>query len=219
MSLLLNNPLASGLSSEEQVELERISHQKSFTAGVELFSQHSLAQSVFIIEQGELLVERYSSEGRRQVLAFVFPGNYLGLSKNTYYEYSVRTLTDGKFTAIARQDLFALSNRIPQLKENVDSMVYNVIMRLFDHLFALGQKDARERLAFLLLQMAERHRPVASSFRLHMSRQDIADHLGLNPETVSRAFSRLRSEGVIEVESAHYVNILNLPLLKELAGD
>jgi CRP-like cAMP-binding protein len=219
MPLSLVNPLESGLSPEEQAELLRISHHKSFRAGSELFSQHSAAHSVFIIEQGELLVERYSSEGRRQVLAFVFPGNYLGLTNNAYYEYSVRTLTDGKLTAISRNDLFALSNRIPRLKDNVDTMVYNVIMRLFDHLFALGQKDARERLSFLLLQLAERHRPAASSFRLQMSRQDIADHLGLNPETVSRTFSRLRKEGVIEVESAHYVKILNLPKLKALAGD
>jgi CRP/FNR family transcriptional regulator len=219
MPLSVTNPLESGLTADEHAELLRISHHKTFRAGSELFSQHSAAHSVFIIEQGELLVERYSSEGRRQVLAFVFPGNYLGLTNNAFYEYSVRTLTDGKVTSISRQDLFALCDRIPRLKQNVDAMVYNVIMRLFDHLFALGQKDARERLSFLLLQIADRHRPAIKSFRLHMSRQDIADHLGLNPETVSRTFSRLRSDGVIEVESAHYVNILDLAKLTALAND
>ncbi len=109
-----------------------------------------------------------------------------------------------------RLSFLSLCDTSKQLKRNVDVITNKVMLRLFDQLFAIGQKKAHERLCFLLQQLKERQTIKGGySFELFMSRQDIADYLGLTLETVSRAFSRLQNEGLIEVQSAHHVAVLD----------
>ena len=163
------------------------------------------------------MVERSSPSGRRQILAFIFPGNFVGFTHNDFFEYSVQSLTPVRLAEYSRHDFIALTEDIPRLKKNIDTITSNVMLRLFDQLFALGQKKAHERVCFLLQQLKERYGGNALNFDLVMTRQDIADHLGLTLETVSRAFTRLQKEGVIKISSAHQVEILQPDILFELA--
>ncbi len=85
-------------------------------------------------------------------------------------------------------------------------------------MFALGQKKAHERVCFLLQQLSDRQPPQQRHLiELVMTRQDIADYLGLTIETVSRAFSKLKKDGVIEVYSAHTVELLDTATLQAMA--
>ena len=87
-----------------------------------------------------------------------------------------------------------------------------------DQVFALGQKKAHERVCFLLKQLSDRAaKPGLRSLELVMTRQDIADYLVLTIETVSRAFGKLKREGVIDIYSAHTVEILDMPAVEEMA--
>ncbi|WP_101757851.1 helix-turn-helix domain-containing protein [Oceanicoccus sp. KOV_DT_Chl] len=119
-------------------------------------------------------------------------------------------MTECRVQEFPRLSFLSLCDTSKQLKRNVDVITNKVMLRLFDQLFAIGQKKAHERLCFLLQQLKERQTIKGGySFELFMSRQDIADYLGLTLETVSRAFSRLQNEGLIEVQSAHHVAVLD----------
>ena len=94
----------------------------------------------------------------------------------------------------------------------------NILAHTLDQVFALGQKKAHERVCFLLKQLSDRlPRQRRHLIELVMTRQDIADYLGLTIETVSRAFGKLKREKVIDIYSAHTVEILDMETVEELA--
>jgi CRP/FNR family transcriptional regulator len=212
-----DNLLYDGLNKRERARLSSLAKVKVIDAQGYLFHQHTPANSLYIIHEGELVVERSSSNGLRQILAFVYPGNFVGFTHNDFFEYSVHSLTDARLSEFPRSDFLALCEDIPRLKKNIDTITSNVMLRLFDQLFALGKKKSHERVCFLLQQLLEREEGVSQAFDLVMTRQDMADYLGLTLETVSRAFSRLQKDGIIHILTAHKIEVLNCDALKELA--
>ena len=107
---------------------------------------------------------------------------------------------------------------MPRLKENVRRIGGNILAHTLDQVFALGQKKAHERICFLLQQLLDRKGGNHTGMiDLVMTRQDIADYLGLTIETVSRAFSKLKREGIINIHSAHTVEILLPDDVREMA--
>jgi len=207
------------LKSDELDKLSGISKLKVLNEKEYLFSQHSLAGHVFNIATGIALIERMSSNGDRQVLAFIFPGDFVGLTQSDYFEYGVKCITQMTAYAFKRSDFKKLTGEIQQLKKNVSDIGANVLGRALDQVFILGQKKAEERLCFLFLQLLERL-PDATpqSIHLPMTRQDIADYLGLTVETVSRALAKLKKDGLISIPSPHELKIEDVERVTELGN-
>ncbi|MCB1702498.1 MAG: helix-turn-helix domain-containing protein [Pseudomonadales bacterium] len=208
----------SGLSVAEINQLDALVIQRTLQAGDYLFHQHTQARSVYMLEAGMLMMERSSSTGRRQVMAFMHPGNFIGITHREHYEFTVSALTRATVRDIPLKPFTALQDALPQLKDNVRRIGGNILAHTLDQVFALGQKKADERVCFLLKQLSGRlPRQQAHMIELMMTRQDIADYLGLTIETVSRAFGKLKREGIIDIYSAHTVEILDADTLAELA--
>ena len=208
----------SGLSEEESAALDALVSFKSLDSGDYLFHQHTPGRSVYMLEEGMLMMERSSSTGRRQVMAFMQPGNFIGITHNEYYEFTVSALAPSRVREIPIRPFIELQDSIPRLKENVRRIGGNILAHTLDQVFALGQKKAHERVCFLLKQLSDRlPRQRRHLIELVMTRQDIADYLGLTIETVSRAFGKLKREKVIDIYSAHTVEILDMETVEELA--
>ncbi len=208
----------SGLSEEESAALDALVSFKSLDSGDYLFHQHTPGRSVYMLEGGMLMMERSSSTGRRQVMAFMQPGNFIGITHNEYYEFTVSALAPSRVREIPIRPFIELQDSIPRLKENVRRIGGNILAHTLDQVFALGQKKAHERVCFLLKQLSDRlPRQRRHLIELVMTRQDIADYLGLTIETVSRAFGKLKREKVIDIYSAHTVEILDMETVEELA--
>ena len=208
----------SGLSVAEQSALDALVSRKRLGTGAYLFHQHTPARSVYMLEEGMLMMERSSSTGRRQVMAFMHPGNFIGITHNEHYEFTVSALNPARVRELPIKPFMILQDEIPQLKENVRRIGGNILAHTLDQVFALGQKKAHERVCFLLKQLSDKlPRQRQHLIELVMTRQDIADYLGLTIETVSRAFGKLKREEIIDIYSAHTVEILNVGTLEELA--
>jgi CRP/FNR family transcriptional regulator len=208
----------SGLASQDIAALDSLVSHKTLETGDYLFHQHTQARSVYMLEEGMLMMERSSSTGRRQVMAFMHPGNFIGITHNEHYEFTVSALSPARIREIPIKPFIALQDELPQLKENVRRIGGNILAHTLDQVFALGQKKAHERVCFLLKQLSDRMPAQRKHLiELVMTRQDIADYLGLTIETVSRAFGKLKREGVIDIFSAHTVEILDRDALEALA--
>ena len=207
----------SGLSNAEAERLDALASKRTLAADGFLFHQHSEAKSAYMVDSGILMMERTSASGRRQVMAFIHPGNFIGIAQNEFYEFSVRSLTDSTLKEIPLKQFNALQDQVPLLKENVRRIGGNILAHTLDQVFALGQKKAHERICFLLQQLKDRTGGENPKIDLVMTRQDIADYLGLTIETVSRAFSKLKREGLIDIYSAHTVEILDEAAVSEMA--
>ena len=210
-----------GRDLEEAIleRLEDLGQMQRFQPGDEILRQFGLADAVYLPCSGMVMVERSSLNGSRQVIDFLRQGDYLGFTATDTYLYSATALEPCYMLRFQRRKFSALCDEIPPLKENVSWINNRVLAGLLDHLFAIGQKRAAERLAFLIQQLHLRHgKPAPGSvIFLPMSRTDIGDYLGLTLETTSRAFSRLRKEQVISTPDHHSVVIENQALLDELA--
>ncbi|WP_170287392.1 Crp/Fnr family transcriptional regulator [Halioglobus maricola] len=220
MSIETNTPLTiySGLNQKDAGQLDELVTHRLLDSGDYLFHQHTPAKSVYMLEEGMLMMERSSSTGRRQVMAFMQPGNFIGIPHNQHYDYTVSSLQQSKVREIPLKPFVALQDKCPQLMENVRGIGGNILAHTLDQVFALGQKKAHERVCFLLKQLSDRAPvPNCRTVDLVMTRQDIADYLGLTIETVSRAFGKLKREKLIDIYSAHTVEIIDMDAVAELA--
>lgn len=207
------------LGPAELEKLTELSKLKVVSEKQYLLTQYSPVTHVFNLASGTALVERISSAGRRQVLAFLFPGDFVGLTHSDHYEYGVKCLTDMTAYAFKLREFRKLADDTPQLKKNMQEIGANVLGHALDQVFILGQKKAEERLCFLFMQLLGRL-PGATpdSIHLPMTRQDMADYLGLTVETVSRALAKLKSDKLIAIPSPQTLVLLQYDLVREL-GD
>ncbi len=211
-------PLFHDLPQADLNRLAEMSRLRVLRAGQNICEQSSPSGRVFNIVSGSAVIERISSAGRRQILAFVFPGDFAGLSNSAYFEYGIRSLTDVSAYEFPRHKLVALSEQSAGLKDNIKNIRDLVLALTFDQVFLLGQKRAHERLCFFFLHMLERlpgARP--ESIKLPMSRQDIADYLGLTTETVSRSVAKLKRDGLIVSPTPQTISIRDMDSVRELA--
>jgi CRP/FNR family transcriptional regulator len=203
--------LYSGLSETELRQLAEFARLRVRAPQQYLFTQHTPADRAFNLATGTALVERMSSSGRRQVLAFLFPGNFVGLTNSDFFEYGVRTLTEVTAYEFNQHKLLELADTTPRLKQNIKRISANVLARALDQVYILGQKKADERICFLILQLLERMPgSTLERIELPMTRQDIADYLGLTVETVSRSLAKLKREGLIATPSRHLLRVNNV---------
>ncbi|MCY4265381.1 MAG: helix-turn-helix domain-containing protein [Gammaproteobacteria bacterium] len=217
---ILQSDLCANLSSENLETLLTIAQMRTLGANREILAQGGVADAVYLPINGYQLVERSGSDGRRQVLAFLQCGDYLGISAGQSFLYSAYTLTPSTILRFPASRFFQLVEELPILKDNLGRISSQILLRVIDHLFAIGQKRAHARLAFLLWQLWQRlpeARYPQRELELPMRRADIGDYLGLTLETTSRAFSRLRSEGVIATRQGNQVEILDMEALRRLA--
>lgn len=204
-------------------DLERTSIVRTLEPHTYLFDQYSEARGVYVLEEGVIMIERSSAAGRRQILGFSYPGDFVGLTHNDFFEYSVQSLTLAKLREFPIAAFSRYSDESPALKANINRIGGGVFSHAIDQVFALGQKRAHERVCYLLEEIRKRGiGPDDTTVELPMTRQDIADYLGLTMETVSRAMRRLRNDGIIEIEGSQTIKLVrpdDVARLGSVSGD
>ena len=211
--------LFDGVDADLVRRLEATSVIRKLDAHSYLFSQYSQAKGIYVLESGVIMIERSSAAGRRQILGFSYPGDYVGMTHHDCYEYSVQSLTDAEVREFPIQQFTQASDESPELKANVNKIGGTVFSHTIDQVFALGQKRAHERVCYLFDEIRRRGvGPDENTVDLPMRRQDIADYLGLTMETVSRAIRRLKNDGIIEIESNQRVRLLEPETVAELGS-
>ncbi|MEP4892326.1 MAG: helix-turn-helix domain-containing protein [Aliiglaciecola sp.] len=211
--------LFKGMNKCELDRLSKSARLKVLTKQQYLFMQHAPSDRLFNIVSGVGIMEKVSNNGRRQIFAFVYPGDFIGLSNAENYQYGVKSLSNLTVYEFKRQNLFTLADELPTLGGNLKEIRSVVMSHTFEQVYLLGQLKAYERVCFMLKQLLNRL-PGAkpSNIELPMTRTDIADYLGLTVETVSRTLSQLKADGLISIISPNTISILNLKAVEELAN-
>jgi CRP/FNR family transcriptional regulator, anaerobic regulatory protein len=187
-------------------------------AGRLVFAVGDLAEDVHRLTSGMLKLYKLTQDGRRQVVGFMVPGDFLGLAFGRTYAYSAEAITPAAACRFPRARFFRLLEAFPSLEKEILSRTSTELAAAQDQMLLLGRKTARERLASFLLRLAERRGEHDGPIELPMSRGDIADYLGLTSETVSRTFTSLRQAGLIELPAAHQLVIRRPAELDRAAG-
>ena len=169
-----------------------------------IFHQDQSADRVFQLISGSLRTCRILRDGRRQIEAFHFPGDVFGLESGPTYRASAETLSETLVRAMPRAALDALAAERGDVARRLLELTTDSLRRSQDHALTLGRRAACERVAALLLDLAERTGAQAL-LDVPMTRQDMADYLGLTIETVSRTLTQFQHDGLIALPAARKV--------------
>ena len=206
------------LDDDELRQLNSISTSVKLETGGTAFYEGDDSTYLFNVVRGALRLSKLLPDGRRQVTGFLFPGDFLGLSIAGVYSYTAEALTDCELCRFDRTNLTRILDRLPKLEHQLLSLASNELAQAQDHILVLGRKTATERVATVLLKLANRIGKIGNggcALDLPMTRMDLADYTGLTTETISRTLSQLKKEGVIATVG---VRGLNIPEMSELAG-
>lgn len=178
-----------------------------FTPGQAVFRQGDPARQVFRIQSGAVVSYSLLADGRRQVTGFHLPGGFLGLEAGVVHTTTSEALTHVEAQALDRVDLAVRAATDNALARALWQASVGAFQRSEDHALILARQGATERVAAFLLDFSERLGG-ADVIDLPMTRQDIADYLGLTIHTVSRTLSQLQNDGLIEARSTRHVRLL-----------
>jgi CRP/FNR family nitrogen fixation transcriptional regulator len=164
----------------------------------EVFAEGDRAAFFYKVVSGAVRTFKLLSDGRRQIDAFHLPGDIFGLETGEEHRFSAEALGDATVIAYRRCSLDTLALRDQAFAHQVVAAMMRSLERAQEHMLLLGRKSAVEKIATFLLVLSERLTD-DSHVDLPMSRVDIADHLGLTIETVSRSLTQLERQRIIEL--------------------
>ena len=194
--------------------IELIGACMSFAANSEIFGENEPADYLYKVVSGTVRTYKVLVDGRRQIGAFYLPGDIFGLDTGDEHTFSAEAITDCKITVIKRSTVMALAARDSDVAREMWALTARELQRVQEHSLVLI-KSAEERVAGFLLEMADRA-PSSGAIELPMSRQDIADYLGLTIETVSRTLKSLEDAATIEVAKRRRILLRNRSALRRL---
>jgi CRP/FNR family nitrogen fixation transcriptional regulator len=188
----------------------------TYKRNVEIYGENEPAEYLYQVVTGAVRTYKVLADGRRQIGAFYVPGDVFGLEAGETHHFSAEAITESKVLVVKRSALVALAARDTEVARQLWTITARELERAQQHFLALI-KTAEERVVGFLLDLALRMSG-SNRFELPMSRQDIADYLGLTIETVSRTMSHLESASAIELPTSRCVILRNRDILCRLMG-
>ena len=221
--ILRKSLLFSGLDAENLAEVAAIATRRSFAKGETVFSEGEAAVGFYLLASGTMKLCKVSPDGREKVLHFAHPGEtfaeaaFFGDGK---YPAEARAADAGEAVFFPREAFMGLLERNPRFSLNLIISLSLLLRRFARQIEELSFAEVPNRLAAYLLDLAARkstnfqHR---TYLELDVKKGELAASLGTVSETLSRAFRKLKEEGILDVEGSRVI-IEDLPRLKQLAG-
>ena len=185
--------------------------------GRQIFREGAPAAHWYWLASGAVQVCSFAEDGRRHVAELVLPGDFFGLEAREAHCATAEAARDAVVVAFPRARAEALIDADPRLARAFREIACGRLREAQARLLRLGRTSALERVASFLLEMAARCRTGADqSVELPVTRDDIADYLGLNSETVSRTLTELRRRGAIALPARRSIRLGDRAALAEV---
>lgn len=186
----------------------------------QLFQEGDVQKFVYKVKDGTIRVYKLFGSGQRRLMRLVGPGGFLGLGVTSRFPFSAQAVTTCQLCCISKE---ALQSRAVEYAPLTYQLYEAISFELeATQYFALmvSQRDPEQRLALFLTMLSrlnKQHGMDSEMISLPMARRDIADHLGLSAETVSRIFTRFKERGFIEIREARNIRIIDAGSLAAMA--
>jgi CRP/FNR family transcriptional regulator, anaerobic regulatory protein len=212
--------VCAALERDELIELEAIAQPVHFHAKETIFLEGEDALALYNVTCGTLRLYRLFDDGRRQIVGFALPGDFLGLDLASRHAFSADAVEAVSACRLARTSFTALTERKPHLLRRLHAATTRELSAAQDQVMALGRRSAEEKLAWFLIHLRQRYERVgdhSATIALPMSRLDIADFLGLTIETVSRTLTKLSRDESIAIV-ADGIRVVDTRRIEQLAA-
>jgi len=220
LCVVRNRAICAALDPDELKALNAIGRTRTLKAGEALIWEGEDSVIVANVIEGVLKLATLTEDGREQIVGVVFASDFIGRPFGGTSGHGVTALTEAKVCAFSRSDFDAFAREHPELEHKLLERTLGELDRTRRWMLLLGRKSASEKVASFLLELVDRlsaatgcaiefDKPTVHELNLPFTRQQIADLLGLTIETVSRQFTRLKNEGIIDLPSRRDVTVLD----------
>lgn len=194
--------ICGALETNQIADLNRAMSSCRLDTNQVLVEEGSARRRVFSLTAGMVRLSRTLADGRRQITGFLMPGDYLGLSDEDVYTQTAEAVVPSVLCSFSVEDMDQLMDQYGSLKDRLHLLTRRALRHARDSQLILGRLTPSEKIASFLLLMSNRATELGfsqSPVNLPMNRTDIADYLGLTIETVSRTFTKLKTQGLIRL--------------------
>ncbi len=212
--------------TDELNALEQIKYYRSYQAGQTIIWSGDRMDFVASVVTGIATLTQTMEDGRRQMVGLLLPSDFVGRPGRNTAAYDVTATTDVVMCCFRKKPFEDMMAKTPHIAQRLLEMTLDELDAAREWMLLLGRKTAREKIASLVAIIARRDASLnlkraggAMVVDLPLTREEMADYLGLTLETVSRQISALKKEGVITLEGKRHVTIPNFDRLLEEAGD
>jgi CRP/FNR family transcriptional regulator len=189
-----------------------ISSERTHTNRENIFLQQEISTNLYNITEGNVKIYHLLSDGRIQIIGFLYPGDFFGAYKKGKYNYSAEAIGDVRLCVFKQEGLDKYLGKNMNLAKELLHMTSHELTLAQDRIGVLGKMNANERMAKFILNISNQRARIGwqdNPISLPMTRQDIADYLGLTLETVSREITKLKTTNIIKVMNSKQFFINN----------
>ena len=198
---------------EEKLRIfSEISKEKEFKDRETVFLQQEESKNLYNITKGNIKIYRLLSDGRIQIIGFLYPGDFFGSYKKEKYNYSAEAIGEVRTCVFNQESLDNYLEENLNLAKELLHMTSHELTLAQDRMGVLGKMNANERVAKFILNISKQRERIGwqnNPVSLPMTRQDIADYLGLTLETVSREITRFKTSNLIKLMNAKQIFIVD----------
>lgn len=216
--------VCSRCEGDEREELNTIKYYKSFEPGQTIAFQGERNDFVASVVSGVATLTNSLEDGRTQVVGLLLASDFLGRPGRDKIAHDVTAATNITLCCFQKRPFEKLLIKLPHLNERLLEMALDELDASREWMLLLGRKSAREKVASFLMMLARRTADPnaqpggAAQIELPLSREVVANYLGLTIETVSRQLTGLRKAGLIDLDSARSILIADINALADVAG-
>ncbi|MFA5523494.1 MAG: Crp/Fnr family transcriptional regulator [Tissierellales bacterium] len=208
------------LTEEQLTKLtEKIVH-KNFKKGQIIFFEGDISDKLYVINKGKIKIFKYTREGKEQILYILSEGDFVGdlsLLKKDEFKFNAEALEDANICVLAKDDFDDMLKENPEISINILQVVYDRVIKLENLIQSLSTKDIEARIAGLLLSFVKDFGIRKGNFielELPLSREDIANYIGVTRETISRKLGSMQDQGVIDLIGSKRIIIKDIEELE-----
>ncbi len=211
---------------EDLRELDEIKSYRRFQAGETIVWAGEKMAIVGTVVSGVATLSRTLSDGRRQMVGLLLPSDFIGRPGREIAPYDVVAAHEVMICQFHKSHFETIVGTTPALERRLLEMTLDELDAAREWMLLLGRKTAREKIASLMVIIGRRHAMLTHqsvrdglTFALPITREAMADYLGLTIETVSRQISALKKTEIIILEDARHVRVPDFAALLDQAGD
>ena len=214
-------PIFENLNNEELLEVVNSINHKEYNKGDVIFTEGNVANTLYFINEGKIKLYKYTKDGKEQILHVLSEGDFFGeleLIKPSKYGFNAKAIVDSKICTLTKDEMKDIMMGNPEIGIKVLEAVGERLSKVESLVQNLATNDVDSRMAYLLTDLMEKYGETIGnniSIELPLSREDMANYIGVTRETISRKLKKFEDEKLIKIVGTKNIIILDQEGLKD----
>lgn len=208
-------PIFENLNNEELFEIVKTINHKEYIKGDVIFTEGNIANTLYFVNEGKIKLYKYTKDGKEQILHVLSEGDFFGeldLIKPSKYGFNAKAIVDSKICTLTKEEMKDIMMRNPEIGIKLLETVGERLAKVENLVQNLATNDVDSRMAYLITDLMEKYgEPTGNniSIKLPLSREEMANYIGVTRETISRKLKKLEDENLIKIIGTKNIVILD----------